>query len=239
MYVSLGGDRVNLDIYYRVPGYSLDMGVKQMRSHCDIIELLKCYENLPVVVIDIDKGDDLLSVLSPDCARHTMNTMDDEVDINVNEQIQNSDTLETDSNDNDYIVNISECYDSDEYSENPSWIYEDLEGLDDDGIFKSDFLSNRAETSVNHDVGPSQSNRSTNGAAYTDGATSNTAEASTDGLASITGATYNAATPSTAVASNVVAASTTGRGSRTGAIGRCYRSGAVGRGFGSGVVGTW
>ncbi|CAK9141054.1 unnamed protein product [Ilex paraguariensis] len=102
MYVSLGGDRVNLDIYYKVPRYNLDMELKQMRSDCDVIDLIKCYDDLLIIVIYIKKGDDLLSVLSPDCARHTMDIVDDEVDVNVNEHIQNSDALETNSDESDY-----------------------------------------------------------------------------------------------------------------------------------------
>ncbi|CAK9138396.1 unnamed protein product [Ilex paraguariensis] len=150
MYVSVGGEEVNVNIYYRVLGYSLDMGVKQIRSDCDVIELLKCYEDL------------------------------------------------------DYVLNTFECYDSDEYSEDPSWIYEDLEGLDDDDIFRndifrSDFPPNGAEAFVNQDVGPSQSNKSTDGATFTNGATSNATIACNIVVASTDGPT------STVVASNVAA----------------------------------
>ncbi|CAK9180394.1 unnamed protein product [Ilex paraguariensis] len=230
MYVSFR-EGVNLDIYYRVPRYSLDMRVKQMRSECDVIELLKCYEDLSVVVIYIDKCDDLLSVLSSNCARDTVNTMDDEVDVNINEQIQDSDTLKTDSNENDYVVNTFECYDSDEYSEDLNWIYEDIQGPDDDDIFRSDFPPNGAETSINQDVGPSQSNKSTDGVASNAATASNTVAAS------------NAAAVAVAVASTIspaftaAAASITGPASTVGAA--CTvgpRSGAVRKGSRSSVL---
>ncbi|KAL7202554.1 hypothetical protein ACSBR1_034095 [Camellia fascicularis] len=119
-------------MYYTWPGYSLDV-LKTIYSDVDVMKILQAYKGLDYIVVYAEKGADPIMVLSSN--GNEANESDiakSEIDFLADEER----TYNDDSEDLDYIVskensNTETSEDSAEKSDDQSWLYKNLEGLND------------------------------------------------------------------------------------------------------------
>ncbi|KAI8548189.1 hypothetical protein RHMOL_Rhmol07G0253400 [Rhododendron molle] len=153
-------DKSNVDLYYRLPGFTLAEGLTKINDDNDVTKMRETYQGLTVMVIYGQKITEPLSALETEL---DINLSDIEIIFengegengegengevvqigdgdegleNRDEGLENGDEgLENDSEaeDSDYVMECEPTSDSDSNSESDddSWLYEGLEGPDDD-----------------------------------------------------------------------------------------------------------
>ncbi|KAH7867298.1 hypothetical protein Vadar_031580 [Vaccinium darrowii] len=142
-------------MYYLLPGVGLHRGIREIHTDKEVMPMLDAYNGLEVIAMYVEEGPKPLMVLTPkgkvlkDPEVNPINgvnpvdvDMSGPVEVDKGRQVGGEgggqvggdyEHVEGDESDPDYA---EEDDDDETDSYNPSWLDEDLEGPDDDDIFK-------------------------------------------------------------------------------------------------------
>ncbi|KAH7844499.1 hypothetical protein Vadar_028643 [Vaccinium darrowii] len=142
-------------MYYLLPGVGLHRGIREIHTDKEVMAMLDAYNGLEVIAMYVEEGPKSLMVLTPkgkvlkDPEVNPINDVNP-VDVDMSGPVEvdkggqvggegggqvggDYEHVEGDESDPDYA---EEDDDDETDSYNPSWLDEDLEGPDDDDIFK-------------------------------------------------------------------------------------------------------
>ncbi|KAI8568527.1 hypothetical protein RHMOL_Rhmol02G0207700 [Rhododendron molle] len=136
-----------IEMYYLLPGVvGFKNGIRKIKSDKEVMAMVDVYKDLPVMciyatigpdneVVSVQEDNEVVSVQENNDVGVQVDG-DVSIPLDVIGRPMNEVEDEGEDTDPDYELEEGEEDDDDDDSYNPSWLYEDLEGPDDDDIFK-------------------------------------------------------------------------------------------------------